>query len=126
MLKRSALNAWEYSFIYSEGMFFITHNHTASWTSERLVSGCGDKMCITCRRWMNTCCNKSGNMSDISHQIRTNLVSYLSKSFEINNSRIVAGTADYQLRLVFHCHLFDVIIVNITVFINAIAYYIEI
>ena len=65
MHERSTLNAGKDSFVYGGSKLFLTHDHTAAWTSKCLMRSSSDKMCIRKGIRVQAGHNQTSNMSYI-------------------------------------------------------------
>jgi len=87
-------------------IFFFCHNHSSTRSSERLMCCCGNYITIWNWIFQNTPCNQSCNMSNISHQYSSNIISNFSKSFPIKWTRICWKSSNDEFWVVFFCKSF--------------------
>ena len=124
----SALNTWEDCFVkvILVRNFLTAQNHSASRSAQCLVCRGRHNVCIWNWAWMKSCCHKSCNMCHINHEHCTTCVCDLTEFLEINSSRISGCSCNDHFRFTFHCNLFHFIIINKSLIIDTIWYYMEI
>src|SRR3990170_328969 len=108
----SALYSRHYLLIKLLSIFLFAHYHPTPWTAQGLMSCGGDKISQRYRRGMYTGNDKSSNMSNISHQISTYLISYLAKLDKIQYARICSCPGYDHFRLAIFSNLQDFIIIQ--------------
>ena len=128
MFQWSALYSREYSFVKVEFLCILctAQDHTSSWSTKSLVSRCRCHMSIWNRAWMQSCCNKTCNMSHIYHQICACFVCNLTEFFKINDSCISTCPCNNKLRLFFYRSLTNHLVIDHAFFIDTIGHNIKI
>jgi len=128
MHQRAALNAGENSFIKIEFLvgFLVAEDHTASGSAQCLVGGGGHYIRIGNGTGMKACCHKACDMCHIYHQYRTDFIRYFTELFEINGTCICRSTCNDHLGSAFQGQLSHSVIIQETVVIHAVRYYMEI
>ena len=124
----SALNTREDCFVkvILVRNFLTAQNHSASRSAQCLMRRCRHYMSIRNWAWMKSCCHKSCNMRHIDHEHCTTCVCDLTESLEINGSRISGCPCNDHFWFTFHCKLFHFIIINESLVIDTIWYYMKI
>ena len=92
--------------------FIVAENQTATRATQRLVGCGGGNICIRNWRWMHACCNQTGNVCHVNHQICSNRLCNFCQLREINDSWICTCTCNNHLRLVFLCQSSYLVIIN--------------
>ena len=128
MHQRTTLNTGEnclVEIVFLSG-FLIGKDHTTSWSSQCFMGCCGNNICIRDWAWMKTCGYQSCDMCHVYHQYSTYFICHFSEFLKINGSCISAGTCNDHLRLTFQSQFSHSVIIQETIIIYTIRYYLKI
>ena len=100
VLQRAALGAGEHGGVdlLVDGLI-VAQNQAAPGTTESLVGGGGDHVCIGDGGGMDSGGHQSGDVGHVHHQIGAHLIGHLAELGKVDDPRIGAGAGDDQLGL---------------------------
>lgn len=93
-------------------IFFFCHNHSSSRSPQGFMGCCSNYITIGNWIFQSTSCDKSCDMSNVSHQDCPNTISNFSKPLPIKGTRVCWKSSNNKLWMVFFCKLFYYIHIN--------------
>ena len=112
VLKRAALCARENRLVDLLGQLFLAQNHATTRAAQRFVRGSSDNVGIGNGVHVQSCCNQTGDVRHINHQVSANILGDFGKFVKPNLTRIRRSAGDNHFGLVLLGQLPNLIIIN--------------
>ena len=122
MHQRTTLSSREDCFVNCFCMFFLTHDYSASWSSQCLVRCRCNYICVWNRILVKSCCNQSCDMCHIYEEISANFFCNICKDIESDLSWISGSSCNNHLWLTFMCKFSNLIVIQYSVIVDVIRY----
>src|ERR687890_819927 len=118
--QRATLHAGEDAAVDLLGELFAAEDHTPSGSAQRLVGRRGYDLRVGYRGGMDTCSYQACDVGHVRKEEGPDLVGDLTKSLEVEDARVGAGSGQDHLWPLAKCDVSDLIVVDIAIFADAV------